>query len=141
MTEVLELPRWQAVGLVIDQNNRDFLSGRYGLAHDLMAWFKAITLFRSAEDQRMILREPTPEDLRHHRTWLATLIAEGERLLSEAHWRGGLPEGAVRFSLGDVEATIETLRVDERMWHATTVSRERRREILKAVFNVEESRT
>jgi len=141
MTEVLELPRWQAVGLVIDQNTRDFLSGRFGLAHDLVAWFKAIALFRSAEDERMILREPTADDLRHHRTWLATLIAEGERLLSEAHWRGGLPEGVVRFSLGDVAATIESLRVDERMWHANTLSAERRREILKAVFDVEEPRT
>jgi len=79
VTEVLELPRWQAVGLVIDRNTRDFLSGRFGLAHDLVAWFKAIALFRSAED--------------------------------------------------------------ERMWHANTLSAARRREVLKAVFDVEEPRT
>jgi len=28
MGEVLDPPRWQAVGLVIDQNQRDFLAGR-----------------------------------------------------------------------------------------------------------------
>ena len=37
MPEVLEPPRWQAVGLVIDQNVRDFLSGRYSLVEDLVA--------------------------------------------------------------------------------------------------------
>jgi hypothetical protein len=99
MAEVLDPPRWQAVGLVIDQNQRDFLAGRYSLAEDLLAWFKAVDLFRDTQDERMILREPTSDDLRQHKTWVASLIAEGERLVMEALARGGLPEGAARFKL------------------------------------------
>lgn len=136
MAEVLDSPRWLAVGLVIDQNTRDFLSGRFGLTQDLVAWFKAVDLFRAAEDERMIHQEPTREDLRQHRTWLSSLIAEGERLVTEAQSRGGLPHGLVSFRLQDVEATIESLRIDERMWHGQTLTEERKREILSVVFNV-----
>ena len=138
MNEVLEAPRWQAVGLAIDQNQRDFLTGRHSLAEDLVAWFKAVDLFRETQDERMILRAPTPDDLRQHRTWLAGLIAEGERLLTEALGRGGLPDGATRFKLADVEATLEILYLSQREWHGSRMRAERRREILKAVFNVEE---
>ena len=45
-----ESPRWQALGLVMDLNTKDHLAGRYGLVHDLVAWFKAIRLFRDTED-------------------------------------------------------------------------------------------
>ena len=139
MAEALELPPWQAVAWVIDQNQRDFLVGNHSLIEGLVAWFKAVELFRATEDERLYLHDPTQDDLRQHRTWIAGLIAEGERLVTEVQSKGGLPEGVVRFRLADVEATIEGLRVDERMWHQNTVSPERRREILKAVFHVEES--
>ncbi|MBI2948864.1 MAG: hypothetical protein HYY23_14585 [Verrucomicrobia bacterium] len=139
MPEVLEPPRWQAVGLVIDQNARDFLNGRTSLVEDLVAWFKAVDLFRLAEDEHLYLHDPTPDDLRQHRTWISSLTAEGERLVTEVQGKGGLPEGVVSFKLADVEAAIENLRIDDRMWHQNTLSPERRREILKAVFNVEES--
>jgi len=139
MTEVLQRPPWQAVALVIDQNQRDFLAGRYSLIEDLVAWFKAVDLFRGIEAERLYLNEPTPEDLRQHRTWIYSLIAEGERLVTEVQAKGGLPEGVVCFKLPDVEATTESLRVAERMWHQNSLSTERRREILKSVFNVEES--
>jgi hypothetical protein len=136
MSPTLESARWQAVGLVIDLNAKDHLAGRYGVVQDLVAWFKSIRLFRNAEDEQMILREPAPIDLRQHRTWLASLIAEGERLLTEAQTQGGLPEGAVRFTLSDVEAAIENLRTDERIWHGS-MSRQQRAENLNSVFNVE----
>ena len=139
MAEALELPPWQAVAWVIDQNQKDFLVGNHSLIEGLVAWFKAVELFRATEDERLYLNDPTQDDLRQHRTWIAGLIAEGERLVTEVQSKGGLPEGVVRFRLADVEATIEGLRADERMWHQNTVSPERRREILKAVFHVEES--
>ena len=138
MPEVLESPRWQAVGLMIDQNQRDFLAQRGSLVEDLVAWFKAIELFRETQDERMIFNDPTPQDLRQHKTWVASLIAEGERLFTEATERGGLPAGAVKFQLEDVEATLELLYLWQREWHGERLSPERRREILKAVFNVEE---
>ena len=138
MPETLESPRWQAVGLVIDQNLRHFLDGRYGLVQDIVAWLKSVELFRETVDERMILREPTSEDLRQHRTWIASLIAEGERLVTEALARGGLPEGAVQFKLADVDATVEMLYLWQREWHGPKMPEARRREILKEVFNVEE---
>ena len=139
MSQTLESPRWQAVGLVIDLNTRDHLAGRYGLVQDIVAWFKAIRLFRDAEDERMILQEPAEEDLRQHRTWLAGLIAEGERLLTEAHAVGGWPDGVVSFNLADVNAAVENLRTDDRMWHGS-MSSARRAELLKSIFDVEKSR-
>ena len=136
MSQTLESARWQAVGLVIDLNTKDHLAGRYGVVQDLVAWFKAIRLFRDAEDEQMILQEPSPADLRQHRTWLASLVAEGERLLTEAQALDGLPEGVVRFKLSDVEAAVENLRTDERMWHGS-MFREQRAEVSKAIFDVE----
>jgi len=69
---------------------------------------------------------------------LASLIAEGERLITEAQARGGLPDGVVCFKLADVEAAVENLRTDERMWHGS-MSAARRAEILKEIFGVEKS--
>ena len=140
MNEVLEPPRWEAVGLVIDQNRRHFLDGRFGLVQDIVSWLKAVELFRAAVDERMILREPSPENLRRHKTWIASLIVEGERLVTEVQSRGGMAAGAVRFTLEDVEATVENLRSDERMWHSTPTA-EQKAELLQAVFHVEKPRT
>lgn len=139
MPEILEPPRWEAVGTVIDQNQRDFLAGRYSLAEDMIAWFKAVDLFRDTQDERMILRVPEADDLRQHKTWVAGLIAEGERLVTEVLARGGLTEGGARFKLADAEATLEMLYLAQREWHGPKMPDARRREILKAVFNVEES--
>lgn len=138
MTAVLESPRWQAVGLLIDQNHRDVLEGDFDLVSEVVAWFKSVKIFQRTVDERMILEDPTPSDLRQHQTWVASLIAEGERLVTEAEVRGGLPPGRVRFKLEDVAATVEMLRTDERMWHST-LTPERKAEILAAVFDGKKS--
>src|SRR4051794_30116484 len=117
MAEVLEPTRWQAVGLLIDQNQRDFLAGRRLLTEDALSWFKAVELFRTTQDERMVLREPAAEDLRQHRTWIAGLIAEGERLVTETLARGEQFESAAKFHLADVEATLELLYLWQREWH------------------------
>jgi hypothetical protein len=54
MVQIVESSQWQAVGAIIDQNARDFLSGRFGLLPDIVAWFKAIELFRIAENETTI---------------------------------------------------------------------------------------
>jgi hypothetical protein len=140
MSEVADSPYWRALGMVLDQNTRDFLAGRYGVTQDIVAWLKAVDLFRAAEDEHLVLRDPTLNDLRQHRTWLASLVAEGQRLLTESLAQGGLPPGIVPFRLADVEATIENLRSDERMWHGRTVTQERKKEILKALSDVPKPR-
>ncbi len=58
----IESPRWQAVGLVLDQNARDLRTRRYGRLQEVVGWFKGIDLFRQAELERMIERKPTPLD-------------------------------------------------------------------------------
>jgi len=138
MTEVLESPRWQAVGLLIDQNQRDVLDGDFDLISEVVAWFKSVKIFQRTVDERMILENPTPADLRQHQTWVASLIAEGERLVTEAEAQGGLPSGRVKFKLEDVAATVEMLRTDERMWHST-LTPGRKAEILAAVFDGQKS--
>ena len=50
----MESPRWQAVGLVLEQNARDLQARRYGRLPEIVSWFKAIDLFRQAELERMI---------------------------------------------------------------------------------------
>src|SRR5437763_17064915 len=86
-----KLPQWQAVGLVLDQNARDLRAKRYGRLQEVVSWFKGIDLFRQAEFERMIERKPTSIDKRYHKTWLAALIAEGERMLTALRRSGGLP--------------------------------------------------
>ncbi|GDY18829.1 hypothetical protein LBMAG56_01740 [Verrucomicrobiota bacterium] len=138
MSEVLESPRWQAVGLVIDQNQRDLLAGEFDLLSEIVAWLKSVSLFQATVDERMILEDPTPADLRQHRTWVASLITEGEQLVTEAESQGGLPPGRVKFKLDDVKATVELLRTDQRMWHSG-LTPESRAEILAAVFDGKKS--
>jgi len=135
MSEVIDSPRWQAVGLLIDQNAQDLLAKRYGLLQEVVSWFKVIALFRRAEDERMIEQEPTPTDLRYHRTWLATLIAEGERFATEIHLEG-LAENPAGIKASDVEAAVETLRITETEWYSQLAD-VRRRQLWKGVFNVE----
>ena len=139
MKDVLDSPDWKVVGDLIDQNQRSFLEGRSSLKEDFEAWFKAVELLRHTEEERLIMRAPAPEDLRQHRAWVAGLIAEGERLLIKLPERGEPLQPAAGFRAADVEATLELLYLSQREWHGPKLSQARRREILKAVFNVEES--
>ena len=119
----MESPRWQAVGLVLEQNARDMQAKRYGRLPEIVSWFKAIDLFRQAELERMIERKPTPVDKRYHKTWLAALIAEGERLVTEVRRSGGLPRNTTGIKLSDLEATIEELYDTHAEWHGSLSAR------------------
>ena len=128
-------PRWQAVGLVIDQNARDILANRYGTIEDVVSWFKAIALFRQAENERMIEGKPSPADKRHHKTWLITLIAEGERLLTRIQAQSGLPRNKAGIRPSDVEATIEELCDTQAEWYGGMTA-ERKTQLLRQMFDV-----
>ena len=134
----MDSPRWQALGLVIDQNTRDLLAKRYGIFPEVVSWFKAIELFRKAEFEQMIEREPTASDRRHHKTWLATLIAEGERLLTEIRSHGGLTRNHAGIKVSDIVATVEELQDTQAEWYGDMPS-ERRTELLKQVFDASKS--
>ncbi len=136
MSQTLSLePHWRAVGLVIDQNTRDLLADRYGLLHETISWFKAIELFRGAEMEQMIEREPSPSDLRQHKTWLLRLIAEGERLVTELRASGGLPRNQARIKLSDVAAAVEELSGTQLQWHGQMTD-QRKIELWEKVFHV-----
>jgi hypothetical protein len=128
-----ESPRWQAVGLLIDQNTRDLLARRYGLLQEVVSWFKVIELFREAEFERLIEQTPTPADRRYHKTWLATLIAEGERLLTEIRASRGLARNQAGIRLSDVEATVEELYDTQAEWYGG-IAPQRRNELLRQVL-------
>jgi len=131
---VADSPRWQAVGLLIDQNSRDLLARRYGLLQEVVSWFKVIELFRQAEFERLIEQTPTPADRRYHKTWLATLIAEGERLLTEIRASRGLARNQAGIRLSDVEATVEELYDTQAEWYGS-IEPQRRKELLRQVFH------
>ena len=133
-TSTIDSPRWQAVGLVLDQNTRDVLARRYGPLQEVVSWFKGIDLFRQAEVEQMIQRKPTATDRRYHKTWLAALIAEGERLLNEVRAEGGLPRNKVGIKLSDVEATLEELYDSQAEWHGS-MKPARRAQLLKQLFD------
>lgn len=135
-----DAPRWQAVGLVLDQNERDVLAKRYGLVSEVISWFKAIELFRAAEFERMIEREPTPADRRHHKTWLARLIADGERLVTGIRSAGGLARNQAGIKLADVEAMVEELYSTQLQWHGR-MTKERKTELWEKVFHGKTSRS
>ena len=132
--ENIESPRWQAVGLVLDQNAHDLRARRYGRLQEVVSWFKGIDLFRQAEFERMIERKPTPLDKRYHKTWLAALIAEGERLLTEIRRAGGLPRSPAGIKLSDLEATVEELCDTQAEWHGN-LNAARRRELFQQLFH------
>lgn len=130
----IESPRWQAVGLVLDQNARDLRTRRYGRLQEVVSWFKGVDLFRQAESERMIERKPTALDKRYHKTWLAALIAEGERLVTEVRRGGGLARNPAGIKLSDVEATVEELYDTQAEWYGS-LKPARRAALFKELFN------
>jgi len=82
-------PGWDAVGWLVTHNTRDLIE--YGLLPEVVSWFKSLAMFRETERELMILKEPGPDDRNFHKTVLALLIAEGERLRGSrrrpAGWR------------------------------------------------------
>jgi hypothetical protein len=127
-------PHWQAVGLILDQNARDLRAKRYGRLQEAISWFKAIDLFREAENERLIERKPTPADKRYHKTWLTALISEGERLLTELRRNGGLPRNQAGIKLSDIQATLEELYDTQAEWYGG-LSSDRRIALFKDLFD------
>src|SRR3989442_14934292 len=110
MSQTLELrSRWDALGWVVTQNTRDLIDGRYGLLPEVVSWFKSLAMFRETERELMILKEPGPDDRNFHKTVLALLIAEGERLRAALERSGTLPPNESSITRMDFEAALEHL--------------------------------
>ena len=124
--------RWDAIQVVVDRNVCDLAAGRYALIHEVVSWFKTISMFRELAEECLIARKPPALSKRCHNTTLAMLIAEGERLLSDLDRSGGLPKNS-RISREDVEATVEELLDTQRGWYGT-MSEARRKQILEGIL-------
>jgi hypothetical protein len=99
---------------------------------EISVWYKKIESLRQSENDRMVLHDPTPEDLRVHKSLLQRLIADGEYLLSLVA-QVGLPENDAAITAESLAAAVELLQADYRGWHEP-MSPEKRNQILRAVF-------
>jgi hypothetical protein len=125
-------PAWNAVGFLVDFNTRE---KRLSLLMQTLAWMAAIMFFRRTESETMYLADPTQLDRRYHKSILAALIAEGERLLTRLHQSGGLPNNDDGIKAEDIDATVEELRNTQVQWYGD-MTPERRAQILEEVFHV-----
>jgi hypothetical protein len=99
---------------------------------EISVWNQKIESLRKREDERMVLHDPTEEDLRVHKSLLERLIADGEYLLSLVR-QVGLPENEVGITAESLAATVGLLLADYRGWHEPMPA-ERRERILGAAF-------
>jgi len=99
---------------------------------EISVWYKKIESLRQSEDDRMVLHDPTPEDLCVHKSLLERLIADGEYLLSLVG-QVGLPENEAGITAESLAAAVELLQADYRGWHEPMPSK-KREQILRAAF-------
>ena len=124
--------QWDALDFMVDFNTRE---KRLGLLTETLAWAASVALFRETETQTHYLNPPASDDRRHHRTLLAALIAEGQRLLRCAHDAGGLPDNLDGLKHADLDALVEELRTTQLQWESD-MTRKRREQILQELFDV-----
>ena len=124
--------RWDALDFMVDFHTRE---KRLGLLTETLAWVASVALFRETETQTHYLNPPTSDDRRHHKTLLAALIAEGQRLLRGAHNAGGLPDNLDGFKHADLDAMVEELRTTQLQWESD-MTPQRREQILQELFDV-----
>lgn len=117
---------------MVDFNTRE---KRFSLLVESLAWVASVVFFRKAESETHYLAAPTDLDRRYHKSILASLIAEGERLLTRAHLGGGLPKNIDGIKVEDLDATVEELRNTQAQWYGDMAPK-RRAQILKEVFDV-----
>jgi hypothetical protein len=123
---------WRAVEFMVGFHAR---GKRLGVLTETIGWVAAIALFRETETQTHYLVEPDDDDQRQHKTVLAALIAEGERLVTRIHAAGGLPENLDGIKTADVDAMVEELRTTHLQWYGD-MTPERREQILQELFDV-----
>ena len=127
-------PPWQALACIVGHNTRDLLAGRFTLASEVASWFKTLAMLRESEGERLMDNDPTPDDLNWHRAVVATLIADGERLLLD--WPANGPATADRISRADLSAAVRGLSATQSMWHGELTASQRK-DILRQVFGMD----
>ena len=103
------------------------------LYRDISRWFEKVKMFQREENERMIDKDPTAEDLKAHKALVLRLIDDGEHLVNLAKHQGGMPQNPQGIKLGDLESTVEMLGDSYRGWHEP-MPEERRQQLLKEIF-------
>ena len=125
-------PRWSAVAFMLDFQSRE---KRLGLLAETLAWFASVAFFRRTETETHYLADPSDLERRYHKSILASLIGQGERLLTRIPEARGLPENTDTVKAEDVEATMEELRNTQAQWYGDMTA-QRREQILRELFHV-----
>ena len=108
---------------------------KLGLVTETLAWFTSVAFFRRTESETHYLVEPKELDSRYHKSILASLVAQGERLLTRIQQSGGLPENIEGVKVGDVDAAVEELRNTQAQWSGD-MTPQRREQILQEISHV-----
>lgn len=132
MSRTTEYPQWEAVGRTLEQSWHLQSARNRALFAEASAWFNAVRKFREAERSEIILRDPSPRDLRFHRAYLAQVIAAGEQVAVLADLNG-IAENPEGITLEAIEAELESLYHTQAGYHGGMTSA-RKQEILKEVF-------
>jgi len=104
------------------------------LANALKAvgWLVQVDAFRNAEEAFMMAGH-YEESLPDHRVFLAELIAEGEKIVWSIK-RNGMAANELKFTLEDVEATLDSLHTNFRCEHGPKNS-QKTNELIAQLFD------
>jgi hypothetical protein len=117
----------------MDESWRSQTVRNEALVAEAKAWFRSVRKFRETEMSEIVLREPSPRDLRFHRAYLAQVIAAGEQLAILADVNG-LPQNPEGITLEAIEAELEALYHTQVGYHGG-MSAARKEQILNEVFS------
>jgi hypothetical protein len=127
-----QTPSWDALRWVVAHNTRDVIERRFDLYPEVVAWFKALSMFRETERDVMILKDPSDDDRSAHKSVLALLIADGERLKGRLTRAGGLEPNHSGITTADFQAALNHLYDSQAVCHGD-MTESRKEEILRAL--------
>lgn len=131
---VLETPRrvrWQDATFFAEVNAQDMASPKPNQVQALSIWFRSVSLYHQVEMDQITRGGPTEEDRREQKHMLSVLINLGEWLVREL--RQNDVTGKLGVTLADVEATLDELHINLRVWFGG-MTEERRKQVLDEVF-------
>ncbi len=97
-------------------------------------WFNKVAIFRQGETHFFYDSPPTDETLKDHKEIIKKLIQEAEGIIRRAYISGNMFTSENGFTLQDLEAAVEELRLTKLQWHGN-MSSARKAQILSMLSN------
>lgn len=126
---------WVPAMMLASDLEREIAERRVHLLRRLAAWYSLIRVFRRIEDEQMVRKEADRRDLEYHRALISFIVGAGEMLVMELGNHTKIDPEHIGVGFKDVQAQLEELREDLRMWHGGMTAA-RRENILRDVFGV-----